>query len=957
MRNLKKILALALALVMTLSLMTVANAFNDDKDIDAKYDEAVTVLSALNVFKGVNDGSNFAPKQTITRAEVAAIIYRIVTGDVADNQAGIYKDYAKFKDVAANHWAAGYIGYCSNAELILGDGTNFYPDQTVTGYQALAMILRAVGYDKNNEFQGNGWEIRTASTAQGLGILKNINQGTLGTAATREMVAEVLFQAILVPTVTYTPALGYSQYVSIVGGTKNDSLGYKTFKLLVNTAREDDVWGRPSTVWKLDTAATFGCWSTPSAGDKTLVSIQDTPIKSYTTAVTECDVAADYGFQSSKTFDTYTNGKINKGTDTLAATNTVAKIGAQGRLTEVYADRIVYIDTLLASVTNVTNATFDAAGHLRTPATITLAVYDTNTTASAGGNGSPVVSTTTATTVTLNNGAVNYTYTAGQMVLVNAVQYTTGRVRTLATEQHVDILGVAQSMAGAQSVIWYNASQHTINNTVYNDNNRFHLDQAGIETSNHTWYFDSYGNLIGATDLLTQYTYGVVTNIYWQNNAGVGSAYANITYMDGTTASAVKVASIDMWQDTPTNSYAQDCVPVYALSGNALNVTIGTPNTVGISTWSNDNNYKNGTFVNNDMFRISTLADGSIVLDAVDEMTQATIKTGVSWVGGTASKGSTATNIYTNANTQYLVKNANGTFTALTGFNSIYNYTTGTKATVDYVVGADGYVTYAFVTGTPDAATNSKLVYVTSNNYATYLDANRITHYVVTAVDIEGKATTVDTTDFNVVATLVTGVNKVFYVTYTGDNATATTEITTAATGVPAYGATMSAIRLNGATVTGGVLSDLAFANRYNVTNATVFQGDLTANMADRVVYVVYDSATAIAKYVYVSALPNTAAGNAKLVTWALPGGEVDVKVVSAASVNVAPGQTVTVALYKSSNTPWGNQGDNTYTVTATGSASGAWVVSNVRTDGGTMTFDVTAPAGLTTNDTVTFSW
>ena len=957
MRNLKKILALALALVMTLSLMTVANAFNDDKDIDAKYDEAVTVLSDLKVFKGVNDGSNFAPKQTITRAEVAAIIYRIVTGDVNDTQAGIYKDYAKFKDVAANHWAAGYIGYCSNAELILGDGTNFYPDQTVTGYQALAMILRAVGYDKNNEFQGNGWEIRTASTAQGLGILKNINQGTLGTAATREMVAEVLFQAILVPTVTYTPALGYSQYVSIVGGTKNDSLGYKTFKLLVNTAREDDVWGRPSTVWKLDTAATFGCWSTPSAGDKTLVSIQDTPIKSYTTAVTECDVAADYGFQSSKTFDTYTNGKINKGTDTLAATNTVAKIGAQGRLTEVYADRIVYIDTLLASVTNVTNATFDAAGHLRTPATITLAVYDTNTTASAGGNGSPVVSTTTATTVTLNNGAVNYTYTAGQMVLVNAVQYTTGRVRTLATEQHVDILGVAQSMAGAQSVIWYNASQHTINNTVYNDNNRFHLDQAGIETSNHTWYFDSYGNLIGATDLLTQYTYGVVTNIYWQNNAGVGSAYANITYMDGTTASAVKVASIDMWQDTPTNSYAQDCVPVYALSGNALNVTIGTPNTVGISTWSNDNNYKNGTFVNNDMFRISTLADGSIVLDAVDEMTQATIKTGVSWVGGTASKGSTATNIYTNANTQYLVKNANGTFTALTGFNSIYNYTTGTKATVDYVVGADGYVTYAFVTGTPDAATNSKLVYVTSNNYATYLDANRITHYVVTAVDIEGKATTVDTTDFNVVATLVTGVNKVFYVTYTGDNATATTEITTAATGVPAYGATMSAIRLNGATVTGGVLSDLAFANRYNVTNATVFQGDLTANMADRVVYVVYDSATAIAKYVYVSALPNTAAGNAKLVTWALPGGEVDVKVVSAASVNVAPGQTVTVALYKSSNTPWGNQGDNTYTVTATGSASGAWVVSNVRTDGGTMTFDVTAPAGLTTNDTVTFSW
>ena len=81
MRNLKKILALALALVMSLSLMATANAFTDDDSINDTYETAVTVLSGLKVFQGYDDGS-FLPQGAITRDEVAAIIYRIVTGDV-----------------------------------------------------------------------------------------------------------------------------------------------------------------------------------------------------------------------------------------------------------------------------------------------------------------------------------------------------------------------------------------------------------------------------------------------------------------------------------------------------------------------------------------------------------------------------------------------------------------------------------------------------------------------------------------------------------------------------------------------------------------------------------------------------------------------------------------------------------------------------------------------------------
>ena len=228
MRNLKKILALALALVMSLSLMATANAFTDDDSITDTYETAVTVLSGLKVFQGYDDGS-FLPKGAITRAEVAAIIYRIVTGDVADTQVGIYADYNKFDDVASTSWYAGYVNFCANAEYIKGyDARTFGPNDPVTGYQALAMILRALGYDKNGEFTGTNWTIQTAAVGEQRGITKNITAGTLGVPATREVVAEILFRAILVPKATYTPAFGYQ---TSVNGVENTSIGWDTFEL------------------------------------------------------------------------------------------------------------------------------------------------------------------------------------------------------------------------------------------------------------------------------------------------------------------------------------------------------------------------------------------------------------------------------------------------------------------------------------------------------------------------------------------------------------------------------------------------------------------------------------------------------------------------------------------------------------------------------------------------------
>ena len=144
----KKLLAMVLALVMTLSLAVSANAFKDDKSISDDYAEAVAVLNGMGVFKGYEDGS-FQPKGDITRAEVSAIVYRVYTQDVKDAKASMYATYNKFSDMAGAGWAQGYIGYCANAELVKGypDGTS-KPSGKVTGYEVLAMIFRAVGYDK-----------------------------------------------------------------------------------------------------------------------------------------------------------------------------------------------------------------------------------------------------------------------------------------------------------------------------------------------------------------------------------------------------------------------------------------------------------------------------------------------------------------------------------------------------------------------------------------------------------------------------------------------------------------------------------------------------------------------------------------------------------------------------------------------------------------------------------------
>ena len=493
MRNLKKLLALVLAMVMAFSLMLSAGAvdykdYPDKDNITEEFKEAVQVLTGLKVFQG--DEGGFRPGDTITRAEVAAIIYRIATGDVEGKQVKIYADYGNFTDVDRNEWFAGYVGYCANAEYIKGTSpTTFEPYASVTGYQALAMILRVVGYDKNGEFTGPSWQTNVASLSKNLGITNNVKNAnfetTLTMSARRDVVADLLFQtAVLVPTVTYTPALQYSDKISITETKKNPTLGQKTFGLFVDPTgwREVDEWGTPGYYWvkggshlkdsqgnaRYNTTTWLPVYGatvvtdSDAKGYNVVATVTPAPTVSYDAAgVHECDVAHDLDISKSENFKLYVNRNTPITTAyNIVAIDTVTRVGGQGRETKFWykvespfvgkmEPWCTMVDTYLATVTNVTERVLDPAGHVIVPSYLYLDVYDgqavgvsdkTDAYESTAGTG-------TADTVTRNTSehraeksSENWTYAKGDKVLIKgwtdytqndaAIDQTTGAAPT-----------------------------------------------------------------------------------------------------------------------------------------------------------------------------------------------------------------------------------------------------------------------------------------------------------------------------------------------------------------------------------------------------------------------------------------------------------------------------------------------------------------------------------------------
>ncbi len=476
MRNLKKILALALALTMILSV-TASAAFTDADKVDADYAESVDVLNGMDVFKGYPDGS-FKPQGDITRAEVAAIIYRIDTQDVEDEKDDLFVGTAGFSDVPAAMWYAGYIGYCANAGYIKGypDGT-FRPQGKVTGMEALAMILRAVGYDAKNEFTGALWSSEIAKIATKEGILDDVKPGVLSGPATRELIAELLFEAIQIPTVRYNAIR--ENYVD----DNEKGLG-DAFDLTADAGNDD--WGRPYTGWTYNTG-----------NEETYYA--EEALAAYTEKVDECDIIAAGDYDTDEKYPVYVNGVEKK--VSLKDDDVTFEESAQGRLVEVYEDEIVVIDTYLAQVGDVYSEKTDKNGHVTREAYSEVKVWGCKeTSGKIEGND----------------------YAEDDYILVN---YN-------AEEDYFEAVQLAESFAGAQTKVWRNASKRTIDGEDYPEAVNYALDEAGSSSSKHTWFLDQYGNVIGSADIDDLTKYAVLKDIIW-NVGRPGSAEATIVFMDG----------------------------------------------------------------------------------------------------------------------------------------------------------------------------------------------------------------------------------------------------------------------------------------------------------------------------------------------------------------------------------------------------------------------------------------
>ena len=229
----KKFLSLVLALVMTMSLVTVSAGAKDFSDDDSiTYQEAVDVISEIGVVDGYT-GGDFKPTDVLTRGAAAKIICNLILGPTTAS--ALSASSAPFKDVPVSNTFAGYITYCAQEKIINGypDGT-FRPTGTLTGNAFMKMLLGALGYDSSIEgYTGANWQVSVIKQASGIGLDDGNDEFVGSQAVTRQEAALYAFNMLQTTMVEYDAKTS----VDINGATV--TIAGDKAKEVENTSRTD----------------------------------------------------------------------------------------------------------------------------------------------------------------------------------------------------------------------------------------------------------------------------------------------------------------------------------------------------------------------------------------------------------------------------------------------------------------------------------------------------------------------------------------------------------------------------------------------------------------------------------------------------------------------------------------------------------------------------------------------
>ena len=201
--HLKKVLALVLAFACAFTMFAGA-AFSDQADIQST--EAVDALTGLGVIQGYTDGS-FRPDVTVTRAEMAKMIFTILNG--GNDDASAYENLpTSFTDLN-DDWYKGYIKYLQNSGIIAGkSATRFAPNETVTGVEAAKMLLVVAGYDADKAgLTGLSWMANTMKYANLNNLFEDVD-ADVNAGLPRQYAAQIMYNSLDMERVVYSNDIG-----------------------------------------------------------------------------------------------------------------------------------------------------------------------------------------------------------------------------------------------------------------------------------------------------------------------------------------------------------------------------------------------------------------------------------------------------------------------------------------------------------------------------------------------------------------------------------------------------------------------------------------------------------------------------------------------------------------------------------------------------------------------------